>query len=61
VDAGVGSAGGVGGHPVSEEALEHALELGLDRSAGGLALPSDERGAVELQRGEKCPAHRAGI
>ena len=59
VHAGIGAAGGVGGGAVPEEALEDPLELGLDRSAGRLALPSDKPGAVEVQRGEECPAHRA--
>ena len=44
-----------------EEPLEHALELGLDGAAGGLALPSDKPGTVEVQRSEECPAHRPEI
>jgi hypothetical protein len=31
-----------------EEALEHALELQLNRTAGGLALPPHKAGAVVL-------------
>jgi hypothetical protein len=59
--AGIGSTGGVGCGRVREQALEHALELGLDGAAGGLALPPDKPGTVEVQRGEECPAHRPGI
>ena len=40
---------------------ERVALLHLDRAAGGLALPPDEPGAVEVQRGEECPAHRPGI
>ena len=61
VDPGVGPSRRVGDGRLPEEAREHALELGLDGTAGGLALPSDKPGTVEVQRGEECPAHRPGI
>ena len=58
---GVGAAGRVRHRAAAEEALQHPLELHLDRAAGRLALPPHEAGAVEVQRGEEGPAHRAGI
>src|SRR5690349_3746355 len=61
VDARVGTSGCVGGNRAGEEALQDALELGLNRAAGRLALPSDKPGAVEVQRGEEGPAHRPAI
>ena len=61
MDAGIGAAGRVRHGGVSEESLEHLLELRLDRPARRLSLPADEAGAVELQRGEEGPAHRPGI
>jgi hypothetical protein len=61
VDAGIRSTRSVGRGRLAEEAREHALELGLNGTAGGLALPSDKPGTVEVQRGEECPAHRPGI
>jgi hypothetical protein len=59
--SGVGAAGSVGDRGGTEEPLEHALELHLHRAARRLALPPDEPAAVEVQRGEKCPAHRPAI
>ena len=61
VHPGIGAPRGVRRGAPSEQALEHALELGLDRAAVGLALPPDESGTVELERGEVGPAHRPGI
>ena len=58
---GVGAPGRRGRRVLPQQALEHALELGLHRPSGGLALPPDEPGSVELQRSEKGPAHRPGI
>src|SRR5204862_2256033 len=55
---GVGSARRVGGRSGAEQPFQHALELGLDRTAGRLALPPDKPGAVEEQRGEEGPPHR---
>ena len=59
--SGVGAARRMGHGAAPEEPLQHALELDLDRAAGRLALPSDEPGTVEVQRGEEGPAHRPGI
>ena len=59
--SGIGAARRVGHGAAAEEALQHPLELDLDRAAGRLALPPDEPGAVEVQRGEEGPAHRPGI
>ena len=59
--AGVGTSGGVRRRAAAEQALQHLLQLGLYRTAGRLALPSDKPGTVEVQRGEECPAHRAEI
>jgi len=61
VHSGIGAAGCVGRGALAEEALKHALELDLYRSAGRLALPPDKPGTVEVQPGEECPAHRAEI
>jgi hypothetical protein len=61
VHPGIGAAGRVGRGAAGEEALQHPLELDLNRAPGRLALPPDEPGAVEVQRGEESPAHRPGI
>ena len=46
VNPGVGAAGRMGQGPPLEEAVEYALELGLDRAARRLPLPPDKAGAV---------------
>jgi hypothetical protein len=46
VYAGIGPPGGMGNGPAGKEPLQDALELDLDRTAGGLALPPDKAGAV---------------
>jgi hypothetical protein len=61
MNASVGTAGSVSHHPVAEQLFHDTLELDLDRPPGRLPLPADEVGAVVLQRGEECPAHRPGI
>jgi hypothetical protein len=61
VHPGIGAARRVGRRAPGEKALQHPLELDLYRAPGRLALPPDEPGAVEVQRGEECPAHRPGI
>jgi hypothetical protein len=48
MDPGIGSSGGMGHRPMLKEALKDPLELELDRSSGGLALPPDKAGAVVL-------------
>ena len=57
----IGTPRRVGHAPSAEEAFQDMLKFGLDRSAGGLALPPDKPGAVEVQRGEEGPAHRPAI
>ena len=59
--SGIGAARRMSHGAAGEKALQHPLELDLDRATGRLALPPDEPGAVEVQRGEECPAHRPGI
>jgi anthranilate phosphoribosyltransferase len=46
-------------HAVAGEALEHPFHLALHRTPFGLPLPSDEGAAIELERQEKGPRHRA--
>jgi hypothetical protein len=43
------------------ETLQHPLELALDRSAVGLALPAQESAAVEVEDCEESLEHRPEI
>jgi len=58
MNARVGSSGSVGYRSPSEEAFKNTLEFSLYRATGRLPLPPNEAGAVIVQRGEECPAHR---
>ncbi len=61
VDPGVRSPRAVRHHPPAREALQHALDLGLDGPAGCLSLPAEKAAAIEVQLGKKSPAHRREI
>jgi hypothetical protein len=61
MDAGVGTTRCMSHDAPLEESRERALEFELDGAARGLTLPPDERSAVEVESGEKCPAHRLEI
>jgi len=53
MNARVGPAGGVGAHRASGEPFEHGFQLGLHGAAGGLSLPPQEVGAVEVEQREE--------
>jgi anthranilate phosphoribosyltransferase len=57
VDACVRPTGCVSNGAAGKEPLQDSLEFGLNRPAGGLALPTDKSGAVVLECGEEGPAH----
>ena len=48
----VGATRGVGAHRATREAFQDSLELGLHGAAGGLALPPQKVGAVEVEQRE---------
>src|SRR5690606_27473997 len=61
VNTGVGAPRRRGDCPMAGEALEHPLDLSLNRSAHRLTLPADEIAAVKVEQRQKGAGHRAEI
>jgi hypothetical protein len=58
MNPGIGAAGCRGTDRRTGDLKEDLLDLALHAPSGSLTLPSDERPAVELERGEEGAAHR---